>query len=139
MDLADYPQHQRLEQIPEEHRDAIAFFIEWLDSNGYMICRWLDAGNNGQPRRIPVMPEQLKQIRVEQGVLASVEAEMTGIENPEYHAWAAGWVPVHVNPQSWLAEYLGIDLKAFHLEKQRMYEREVRQPKAQKQEESDGD
>lgn len=35
--MSDYPEHERMAEIPEGEREAVARFLEWLDSQGIRL------------------------------------------------------------------------------------------------------
>lgn len=37
----EYPEHEKLKQIQRESQ-TIGEFIEWLESNGMVVCEWTD-------------------------------------------------------------------------------------------------
>lgn len=127
MDLNDYPQHAKMDTIPQSDRDAIGSFLEWLSSKGYTICQWRDEGNNGKPAMIPATEEQLDAIANELGHgFIWNRALQRGVTNPEYEFWPEGFYPVRNSIERWLAQFYEIDLDEMNREKQRMYEMLVR-------------
>jgi hypothetical protein len=85
---AKYPEHMKLEAIPQSDRDAIGQFIEWLDSRGYAIARYREEGNNGEPRYIPATEADIAEIREYRGYegyegsAIECQALARGVENP---------------------------------------------------------
>lgn len=124
MDMSKFPEHAKLEAILDSDRDAIGGFLEWLESQGMMICHWVEGGTNGKPRRIPGTPEQIAEIEAREGKYSweASTARKSGIENPDFDVWVSGWQADGVDAEKWLARYYDINRRALGEEKQRMYE-----------------
>lgn len=125
-EAAKYPQHAKLDKIPEDDRNAIGEFLEWLGSQGYTICRWQKAGNNGEPYRIYKDQEAAAAVLAEyhdsDHVPRSKAWALRTEYNPAYESWGDEWRAIGTGPERWLAEFYGIDQKALAAEKQDMYE-----------------
>lgn len=121
--LKDYPQHEKLDAIPLAERDAIGGFVEWLHSQGFTICHWRDAGNNGEPRMVPATEAAIAEVLAEGGSWARIRArrlQEKGMENPLFETWGEGFYPEAGGPEHWLARYYGIDRAALAREKDAM-------------------
>lgn len=116
--MSDYPEHDKLQGIQEESQ-AIGEFIE---NGGYILCRFREQGNNGQPRFVwreghERMTDGEVRRPTEQDFLRG-RAE----ENPNYDSWGSGYCMAPGSIQDKLAAYFGIDQERLEAEKRAMLE-----------------
>jgi hypothetical protein len=125
---ARYPEHTKMDEIPTSDRDAIGGFIEWLDSHGFHICKWQEAGDNNTPRHLRMTLEEAEQFGREHPYHTQYQKwdndghQYFRVENPEFESWESRFVSVHMDPEKWLASFFEVDLKKLSQEKQQMYE-----------------
>lgn len=93
--LPEEPESLTLGQISPVDLRILRSYLDWLESQGYRICRWREAGNNGAPKRVPATQEQLRDLRLEYGRYSfnEYEAEQFGVTNPAYEEWDEGYYP----------------------------------------------
>ena len=117
--MSNYPEHDKLSKISDESQ-LVGEFIDWLQDKGYTICKFQEAGTNGEPYRIPATEEDIDalEFRWERD-----DARAGGILNPAYESWGDHFFPIHRGIQSWLAEFFGIDQEKLEDEKRQMLER----------------
>lgn len=120
LDSTRYPQYARLQLIPESERNAIGAFLEWLASQGYTICQWREAGDNGQPARIAATAAQLDEEDRIHGLTGRLIMEHDGVPNPRHDSWPAAFYPIGTDPEFWLALYYQIDRQQLAEEKERL-------------------
>lgn len=94
-----------------ERAQPIGDFLEWLQAQGYSICKWRDEGDNGEPRRRTATPEELEEIKQNEGWSYYRNAARQGIPNEAYESWGDGFVYEHRNTLAWLELFLGVDGK----------------------------
>lgn len=118
-----YPEHDKMQGVKAE-AEIIGAFLEWL-SQSYSICQWRDAGNNGEPQRIPADEHDIKRIASDWGEHSweVADARANGVDNPDYDYWADEYIPAHRPISAWLAAYLDIDLDKIEAEKRAMLDR----------------
>jgi hypothetical protein len=104
-----YPMHAKLDSIPQNDRDAISCFLKWLGDQGYTICEWREAGNNGEPPMVPATEEYLDTVEEKYGMGVRLHVRKFGMPNPAHESWAADYYHVGNDPTRWLERYYGID------------------------------
>lgn len=122
--MSDYPEHEKLRAVKGE-AETIGAFLEWLQSEGKVICTWQDAGNNGKPRVVPATPEDIARIAEMHGTHSweVANARANGVDNFDYEWWGDEYVPMRGSISDRLAEYFHIDQVKLDAEKRAMLEK----------------
>jgi hypothetical protein len=123
-----YPEHEKLQKI-QESSQTISEFMDWLTSQGIVLCKWREAGTNGKPRTIPVTEADLAKIRKRVGYQRSweeLQAHQYGVDNPKFESWESGYIPVNRTIPGLLADYFQIDQTKVLAEKQKLLDEILR-------------
>lgn len=119
MSAGDYPEHDKLSAV----KDASQAIGEFLDTCGMTLCRWHEAGDNGEPRIVwrPSYrgPDGCGTYR--DPVLSDV-LNGWAMENPAREEWDEGFLPVMLGIERVLADHFGIDLDKIEAEKRAILE-----------------
>lgn len=127
--MSDYPEHDKASAIS----DASQAVGEFLDTCGFTLCEWREAGNNGDAQYIW---KEGVETSGAQGGTPTTDCEPNSFdyfndeadENPGYDEWLDGFYPVPGSIQRILAGHFGIDLDVLNDEKRAMLEA-IRTPK----------
>lgn len=119
-----YPEHEKLKAV-RDRSQAVGEFLEWLFGQGYAICRWRAAGDNGQPPYVPVEDEEeyerLYEEFFENGWWDDPDFRRLRRErlkpNPAFASWGEGWLAEPARIEDWLARFFGIDPERLEAEK----------------------
>lgn len=98
---APYPEHDKLEHS-ESDREAIAYFLEWLQEKKLVIAEFVPEKWNGEARSIHPNGEGCNRLLCDRSGC---------VPNPNYEYIHQGYYPAHRSIETWLAEYFGIDMK----------------------------
>jgi hypothetical protein len=113
-DDAKYPEHEKLRAVSEDSQ-AIG---EFLDYGGYTLCKFREAGNNGEPRYLWIEGYE-KDREPTWDDYVSNRAE----DNPDYESWGSGFEAVGGSINDILADYFEIDTAKIEAEKRAMIDK----------------
>lgn len=109
--MSDYPEHDKLTAIKDESQ----LIGEFIETSGYILAQYREAGDNGQPPYIWLYGKHHTKVP-DLGDYIAGRAE----HNPDYESWGEALVPVGLPITQILADYFDIDLRKIEDEKRAM-------------------
>jgi len=107
-----YPEHEKMAAV-QSASGAIGEFLEWLQSRNITLCEYQAQWTNGQPYKIPYDPAKHQESD-------RCLFDSRNVYNPDYESSPEGFYPVRKSIETWLADFLNIDLKKIEEEKRAM-------------------
>jgi hypothetical protein len=109
--MSDYPEHDKLSAIQDESQ----LIGEFIETGGYILARYREAGDNGQPPYV-WHPRRRKA----EAPTMSDYIDGLAMRNPDYESWGESLAPVGLPITQILADYFKIDLRKIEDEKRAM-------------------
>jgi hypothetical protein len=107
----EYPEHEKLRAVS----DASQAIGEFIETGGFTLGEFREAGNNGEPRYVWEEGREIDRAPNGNDYLRS-HAD----HNPAYESWRGELIPVGKSLTQILADYFEIDLDKIEHEKRQM-------------------